>query len=264
MIGENDKEFDLSWNHKEPIQHPPAEIKIVHDQVAGRVLHACGLFLEEVSAVGVALTNSQAGDGLRFRVKVDTEAVNLMVPAVQSQPLDFLLYATATPSTFDWRPFLPAPDLAKLVQGYDRNLTCTKLSHVPNLSLAIHHARRFVAKGQWRDITIPFSDFLCIYGCGDLTNRFHGQLPPDSRKLIAVAVLAPWPRQGRWPTAIDIQGITLMKLKQTDGNRRSYFQFPDVTNLKTIKSRQGGFSILLSPGETNLPVAMKRLLDELE
>ena len=65
-------------------------------------------------------------------------------------------------------------------------------------------------------------------------------------------------------TAIDIREIALVKFQQADGNRRSYFQFPDATLLKNIKSRKGGFSALLAPGETDLPLAVKNLLDELD
>ena len=265
LIGETDKEFDLSWNQQKPIQHPPAEIQITNDSTAGRILHTRGLFLEEVSAVGVILAGTRSGDGLRFRVKADTAAVNWMIPAVQCQPLDFLLYESTAPATFDWRQFRPSPELRQGPgKGYDCNLTCTKLKSVANLSLAIYHARRFVPKGEWSELTIPVADFLCIYGSGDLTDRFQGQCPPDPRRLVAAVVLAPWPRQGRSETSIDIRDVSLVKFKQADGNRRSYFQFPDPASLKSVKSRQGGYSCLLSPGETNLPPVIKKLLDDLD
>ena len=261
LVGGSAKEFEASWNPAEKITHPPAEIQIADDPEAGKVLHARGLFLEEMSAVGITLSNSQDGDGLRFRIKADTEAANMMIPAVPGQPLDFLLYVSANSSTFDWKPFSPSSELLNgSRKGYDRNLTYEKLKGMEGLSLAIYHARRFVPKGRWSDVTIPFADFLCIYGRGDLSTSFQKQLALDPRKLVAAAVLAPWPRKGRFETSIDIRDISLVKIRGE--TLKSYFQFPDPAALRSVKSGKGGLSFLLAPGETDLPVDLKKLVED--
>ena len=265
LMGQSAKEFDGSWNAAKQIAHPPVAIRIQDEREAGRILHARGLFLEEVSAVGVTLTASQEGEGLRYRIKTDTDAMNLMLPAVPCQPLDFLLYEVPDPATFDWSPFLASPELRKgAIKGYDRNLTYDTLRGLPGLSLAIYHARRFLTKGQWCDTIIPFADFLCIYGCGSMTDRLEKQLPPRPGKLIVAAVLAPWPRKGRSEISIDLRKITLVTFKGDQGKRQSYFQFPDPASLKSVKSRKGYYSFLLAPGEIELPSRLKQFLDELE
>ena len=265
IVGESGKEFDLSWKPAEKIPHPPAEIQIADDREAGRVLRSRGLFLEETSAVGVTLSDPADGDGLLFRIRADTEAANMMLPAVPCQPLDFLIYEATDPSAFDWQPFSPSRGLLDGPRkGYDRNLTYDKLKGMPGLSLAVYHARRFVPKGQWCDLAIPFADFLCIYGSGDLSASFQKQLAPDPRKLLAAAVLASWPRKGRFETSIDIRKVSLVKFQEVGGSRRSYFQFADPAGNRSVKSRQGGYSILLAPGETELPPDLKALLEELD
>ena len=265
LVGQSDKEFSGSWNAAKPGTHPPAAIQIMDDREVGRILHARGLFLEEVSAVGVMLATSREGDGVRFRIKTDTDAQNLMLPAVSCQPLDFLLYEAPDPATFDWSPFLASQELRKgATKGYDRNLTYDRLRGLPGLSLAIYHARRFIPKGQWCDPVIPFADFLCIYGCGGMADRLEKQLPPRPGKLIAAAVLAPWFRKGRSEISIDLQEISLVTFKGSQGSWQSYFQFPEPASLKSVKSRKGYYSFLLAPGESELPPELKHLLDELE
>ncbi|MFZ4694827.1 MAG: hypothetical protein ACOYMV_06845 [Verrucomicrobiia bacterium] len=265
LITGNDQEFDASWSQKQPVVHPPPDLRFVTDREEGRILRGTGRFLEEMSAVGVRLSSSGEGDGLRFRIKVDTEASSVMVPAVQCQPLDFLLYESLDPAVFDWRPFMPSAGLrAGPGKGYDLNLAYGRLKSVAGLSMAIYHARRFLPKGRWSDTTLPFADFLCIYGCGSLSDRFHGQLSPDPRKLVAAVVLAPWPRKGRAETALDLREISLVKFKGEPESRRSYFQFPDAAHLKSVRSAKGGFSFLLAPGESDLPRETRAVLDALD
>lgn len=265
MVGENDREFEPSWKQKEPVAHPPLDVRIVGDPVEGKVLQARGRFLEEMSAVGITLADPRAGDGLRFRVRAETEAAYAMIPAAPGQPVDFLLYEAPEPAAFDWKPFLPSAELkAGPGKGYERNLAFSRLKGVPGLSLAIYHARRFIPKGQWCDTTIPFEDFLCIYGCGELAERFQRQLPPDPRKLLAAAVLAPWPRKGRFETSLGIREISLVKFKGEPANRRSYFQFPDAGNLQGVRSAKGGFTFLLAPGESELPPDTRAVLEAME
>ena len=107
---------------------------------------------------------------------------------------------------------------------------------------------------------IPFADFLCIQGSGDLAARFHNQLAPDPDKLIAAAFLAPWPRKGRFATSIDVRSIELVKFRNEGETRRSYYQFPDTSGLRFQKSPNGGCSIQLVPGETDLPADLETLL----
>ncbi|MEI8311384.1 MAG: hypothetical protein WCH98_11570 [Verrucomicrobiota bacterium] len=265
LVSGSSKEFDASWNLSEKIARPPPEISVADDPESGRALHSKGLFLEEMSAVGIELSNVKDSDGLHFRIKADTDAGNAMIPAVPCQPLDFLLYLSTDGSAFDWKPFGPAKELLTgSRKGYDRNLSYDKLKEMPGLSLAIYHARRFVPKGRWCDVVIPFADFLCIYGSGDLSDRFQKQLPPDPKKLIAAAILAPWPRKGRFVTSIDIREISLVKLRNDGGNRRSYYQHPDPSSLRSLKSQKGGYSFLLAPGEADLPQDLKDLLKQME
>lgn len=264
LLGENDKEFDLSWNQVKPISHPPLEIQITNDLPAGLVLLSHGRFLEEMSAVGVQLSNSKTGDGLRFRIKTETAANNLLVPAIAGQPLDFLIYASANPGIFDWARFSPLPELRRGPgHGYDYNLTDAKLKSLSNLSMAVYHARRFVPPGQWCETVIPLADFLCIDGRGDLLSCLQQQLPPNPQQLIAAVILAPWPRQGRGEATIKLQDLTLVQLKRDSGAGRSYFQFPDATQLRTIQSPKGSYSYLLAPNESELPPEVKKVFDEL-
>gem|GEM_PF-989193 len=264
LVGDVGKEFDLSWSQAKPVPHPPAEIQIAtSDRDAGNILRAKGLFLEEVGAVGVAISDAQEGEGLLFRIKADTEAMHLMIPAVPCQPVDFLIYESTGP--FDWKPFLASQELRNGPgKGYDRNLTFEKLKGMPGLSLAIYHARRFLPKGQWCDAAIPFADFLCIYGSGDLAASFQRQLPPDPKKLVAAALLASWPRTGRFETGLALREISLVKFRGELGSRKSYFQFPDAGSLRSVKSPKGGYSILLAPGETDLSPELKQFLGGLD
>ena len=89
---------------------------------------------------------------------------------------------------------------------------------------------------------------------------FQKQLALDPRKLVAAAVLAPWPRKGRAETSIDIRDISLVKIRGE--TLKSYFQFPDPAALRSVKSGKGGLSFLLVPGETDLPADLKKLVED--
>ena len=265
LLGVEDKEFNLSWNPTSTIAHPPLVVSLTTNSSTERIVRARGKFLEEVSGLGILLEPGAVGTGLRFRLKVDTAAKNIMIPAIPCQPVDFLLYESSTATGFDWRPFGPSPELLKGPGwGYDRNLTYNKLKGLPELSLATYHARRFVPNGQWCDVVIPLADFLCLYGSGNLVDRFQNQLPPDPRQVIAAVTLVPWPRLGRYETTIEIQDIALVELKRSSGFQTSYFQYPDPAKLIKIPLRKGTYSLLLAPGEVELPTEIKKLLDDLE
>ena len=265
LLGVEDKEFNLSWKSTDPIAHPPLVVSITTNSSAETIIKARGKFLEEVSGLGVLLEPGAVGTGLRFHLKVETAAKNLMIPDIPCQPVDFLLYESSAATNFDWRLFAPSLELLKgSGRGYDWNLTYTKLTSLPDLSLAIYHARRFVPTGQWCDVVIPLADFLCLYGSGNLVGRFQNQLPADPRQVIAAVLLVPWPRLGRSETTIEIQEISLVDLKRDSGFQTSYFQSPDPAKLIHIPSRRGTYSILLAPGEVELSAEIKKLLDELE
>jgi hypothetical protein len=265
LVGENDAEFEPSWARKEPGAHPPPAYALATDPEAGPVLRATGKFLEEMAAIGLLLDKAGEGDALRFRLKVDTEAPNGIVPSVDAQPLDLLLYGAPDPSAFDWRPFLPPAEWLKGPgRGFDRDLAYRKLRGTPGLSLAIFHARRFVPKGRWSEVVVPLDDFLCLYGCGELAARFQKRLGPEPSKLLAAAVLAPWPRKGRFETAISLRDVALVKFAREPASRRSYFQPPAAEARPLVKSPRGRLAAALAPGEAELPPAIRQLLEQMD
>ena len=227
------------------------------------VLRARGKFLEEMSAAGIMLSHGDAGDAVQVRVRVEAPVIGRMTPDLALQPVDILLYATPDPAAFDWNPFLPPAELRPGPgQGYGCNLTHVKLKGLPDLSLAIYHARRFVTNGVWSDLVIPLDDFLCLYGCGELAGHFQEQRKPASPQLLAAALLAPWPRKGRFETTIDLRDINLVNFKTPPSARISYYQLPEPGRI--IKSPQGRFAAQPLPGEPDLPAGIRKLLDGLE
>ena len=265
LLGVDDKEFDLSWNSPGPIIHPPLTLNFTTNSAGETIVQGRGRFLEEVSGLGLLLHPAERGTGIRFRLKVESSAKNMMVPSVSCQPVDFLLYESADFSAFNWRPFAPSAELRSgPSRGYDLNLTYAKFKSLPQLSLATYHARRFVPTGQWCDVIVPLADFLCLYGSGNRTGQFLHQLAPDPRQLIAAVTLLPWPRSGRSDATIAIKDLTLVELKSDSGIQTSFFQSPDPGKLKHCQSRKNGYSFLLAPGEDELPPAIQQLLDRME
>ena len=267
LIADTAKELAASWDPAQKLAHPPADICLTNDPAGQGILKTRGRYLEEMSAVGIKVKAATGGNGLQFRMKIETQATNMVLPAEAAEPVDILLYAASDPATFDWGPFLTPAELRGengTGKGYDMNLSYEKLRTTPGLSLAIYHARRFVPKGQWRDLVIPCADFLCLYGCGAMSNAFQRQGRPDPGKLVAIAILAPWPRRGRHETGIELQDIRLVNIAGGDGSGCSYYQYPEAEGLKLIKSPRGKYAFQLAPGETALPPELQEFLQTLD
>ena len=254
LMGETDEEFRTP-----PLLHPPARLGEASDPREGSFLEAAGRFREEVSAVGVELPALPGGDALGLRLRVESSLPVSMLPDTETHPVDILLFTAPDPRTFEWRPFNRPPEqTGDSHPRFDRNLTFRKLKSIPECSLAIYHARRFVPPRQWENVFVPFEDFACLYGQGACLDSFKNQLPPDSARVIAAALVSPWPRRGQPQTTLGLRTISLIRRTEGYPLEHSYYR-PSPAPL--LRPHKGRFAFSLLPGETSIPADLLQIFE---
>jgi hypothetical protein len=261
LAEEGDTLFQRSWDRKEDVKHPPPEMALVDASDGKKSLAGKSMFAEEIKCFGAKVTGVPGANAIQYRIRVETDSVGKMLPDIDCQPVDFLIFESSTGVNFDWEPFAPSEELKKGPgHGYDYNLGRDKIAAMTDLPIAFYHARRFVKRGEWTDLIVPFADFLCIYGSGGMTSKFQRQEMLASDKIIAIAFLAPWPRKWRQETAVLVERASLVQVPGEARDLKSYYQFEDLSKVRMKPSKTGGLSLMLLPGETEIPPFLDEIL----
>ena len=188
---------------KRQVWHPPPEVSLSKTDGAGIVFRK--RFAEEIVFGGIKIRGAAGMDGLELDMKV--------VPEKNPPPgavVDMLLIVSPQKSNFKWEEFVPS---APWTRKAPFNFNCY-MGGIPQSGqdYALYHARVMLEAGSWRELIIPFCDFLCCYGQGDVgAAKFasFGALNPED--IIGIGFLAPF-RHAGGITEISVRDIKAVKL----------------------------------------------------
>lgn len=192
----DDKEFDLARTPGKEALRKPAVLR--PPAGAGEPLEASQRGLEEMSFIGVPISCPEGANALRVTMKMAHQS------GLKDLVVDFL--ALVGPGgTFPWTK----PEATGEKAGFD---FCLSPASTKGISWGFYHARRVVPNGEQVTLVIPFSDFLCAYGSGELRQRHQQQEPLRAGELVAIAMVSPF-RQAGGDTLFTIQSIEAVKLE---------------------------------------------------
>lgn len=192
----DDKEFNLARTPGKEALRKPAVLR--PPAAAGEPLEATQRGLEEMSFIGVPISCPEGANALRVTMKAAHQGrfADLVV--------DFLAMV-APGGVFPWSKQAAQGEKA----GFDFCLSPASTKGIP---WGFYHARRLVPNGQEVTLVIPFSDFVCAYGSGELRERHQAQQPLRPGEVVAVALVSPF-RQGSAETFFTIKSIEAVKLE---------------------------------------------------
>jgi len=191
----DDKEFDLARTPGKTAVRKPAVLNVPKSSDGMLVARQRGL--EEMSFIGIPLTCPEGTNALRVTMKTAHAS------RLENLAVDFL--AIISPGgIFPWTK-LPAGEPG----GFD---FCLSPARTKGTSWGFYHARRIVPNGEQVAIVIPFGEFLCAYGTGELRARQQLQQPIAPGEVVAIALVSPF-RQAAADTLFTIQSIEALRLE---------------------------------------------------
>lgn len=213
----DDREFDLSHTPGDEPMRKPAILQSIKEGRGKLEVRQRGL--EEMSFIGVPAFCPEGTNAIRLTLKLEHEE------AFDELALD-VLTLVAPGATFP-RDRTAASNPKR--GGYDY---CFSPQRTTGLSWGFYHARRAVRKGEWATLVIPFTDFVCAYGAGELRERHQLQQPLSADEVMAIALVSPY-RQGRSDTVFTIEKIEAVAVSIVNpGDGLSYPQIPDVSRIR--------------------------------
>lgn len=186
---------------------PPARLSHV-DADGGKVLRIEAKFVEETSIAGVRVASPPPAE-------TNALAVDLTATHPRRSPIAVdVLLLLASPGTE-----LPAGH-----SGFDHDLANRPMA---GRSYALYHARRSVDSDR---IVIPFADFACFFGQGDLKPAMTDNAPVDPSRLLAVGIIVPYGFNS------DVSTVTVRKLRwlSVPGEAASLRSYRQPTGKVTI------------------------------
>jgi len=212
----DDREFDLSHTPGKEAVRKPAVLRTNADSRGS--LEAIQRGLEEMSFIGVKMPCPEDTNALRLTLTMTHEGpfdeLAIDVLALVSPDGKFQAEMTAAAQ--------PAPG------GFDY---CLSPQRTAGVSWGFYHARRAVKNGKREILVIPFSDFVCAYGNGELRDRLRLQQALPADEVSTVALVSPF-RQGRAETRFLIEAIEAVSVTESQESRVSYPQVPDVSAIR--------------------------------
>lgn len=215
----DDREFDLSHTPgKEPMRKPAI--------LEGRgPLAARQRGLEEMSFIGIPTHCPEGTNAFRLTMKLEHAGT------FEELAVD-VLALVAPAGKFTWEQTKAAEPQPG---GYDY---CLSPQRTSGLSWGFYHARRAVRKGEVTTLVIPFTDFVCGHGSGELRERHQLQQPLAADEVMAVALVSPYRQRGA-DTNFTIEKIQAVSvLPPADGIGTSYPQVPDLSKIR-LEMRPG-------------------------
>lgn len=190
----DDKEFDLARTPGKEAVRKPAILK--PPAAGGAPLEATQRGLEEMSFIGIPVACPEGANAFRVTLKLAHQS------RLSELAVDFLALVSRE-GTFPWTK--PADENG----GFD---FCLSPAHTKGVSWGFYHARRIVPNGEQVTLVIPFGDFLCAYGSGELCERYQRQQPLRAGEVVALAIVSPF-RQAAADTLFTIQSLEAVRLE---------------------------------------------------
>ncbi len=222
------------WLDKERavLVHEPVRFNIIREGMTGkRSLSASALFAEELSFALIRTKGEPLANALELLVRVTGQNPDLQNSGHRywGMAVDFLALVATEPSRFPWHALEPTPELRKhRGPGFDYEIS---LDRMKGVSYGYYHARRLLQEGEWTKLVIPFADFVCGYGQGEMEDHFRQQLPLDGESIIGLMYTGPI----RFDMNIDIDRISYVHVAGTSDSFRSFWQVPDTAEIELVK-----------------------------
>jgi hypothetical protein len=151
--------------------------------------------------------------------------------------IDFLVLVASPGQPFPWKSLEPSAELKRGPgPGYEYQISLSRLAGV---SYGYYHARRLLRQDTWTTLVIPFADFVCGYGQGDLAESFLIQRPLDGSKIVGLMYVGPI----RFDLEIIIDELSYVRVPGEEAALKSFWQVPNVSAIQLVKHNW-----LLGPG----------------
>lgn len=228
------REFDLSYTPGKEAVRKPAVLR--HE---GGVLHATLRGVEEMSFIGIPAAVPAEANAFRLALTLENEIVGERGNVIDVVAL------IAPKGQFPWDQFRPTPEQRATGKvGFDY---CLSPERTEGTSWGFYHARRPVPNRARTEWVIPFADFICAFGSGEVRGRHQKQQPLVAGEIVAVALLTPF-GQGRVETAYAIEKVEAVTVR---GNESEWVSYPQADLSKiTLELRpegQGGSAVQTGP-----------------
>jgi len=223
----DDREYDLSHTlGKMPVRKPAVlTYPLLPPASSGH-----GLWMarqrgqEEMSFFGVQLQSPPDTNGVRVKLKVEHEGKERFAELSVD-----VLVMIGSGGTFPWLKATSTGPAA----GYDY---CLSPGRTKGQAWGMYHARRAVRPGEWSELVIPFSDFVCIYGSGSLKSRQLKQQPLLPGEVMGLAFVSSY-RQNRADTIFTMGKIESVAIA-AGSTGVSYPIVPDLSRIR-LESEPG-------------------------
>jgi hypothetical protein len=231
--------------------HYPAPRLTLVDSLPGRkAAQAECLWAEEGQIVAVKTQVDPRANALRLVLRPDYALMQKTYQATHdgkpAHAVDIVVFVSPKGTDFPWHD-IAATDALKQAfaesgyQGpgakYDYLLTTNRVTciNVPEIQRAgpfgFYSARRYLTAKEWTDVTVPFADFVCVYGQGACQDLQRRQLPLAPEQVAAIGVVAPY---GSGHGTIGIDEIALVRVPGTPAEQRSFWQVPDASRAAAL------------------------------
>ena len=201
----DDKEFDLARTPGKVAVRKPAILNPPSGK--GGPLEASQRGLEEESFIGIPVSCPEGANAFRVTMKMAHQS------RLDGLVVDFLALV-AKDGIIPWTK----PPTGEKPAGFD---LCLSPASTKGMSWGFYHARRIVPNGEWATLVIPFEDFFCGYGSGELRDRHQLQQPLAPGEVVALAIVSPF-RQAAADTYFTIRSVEAVRIEDETAPKVSF------------------------------------------
>jgi len=233
-LREPDRPNGARWADKtgKKLVHEPVTLALADGGLHGkRSLAASAHFAEEHSFALIKAPGEPAANALKviLRVKGRNRDLRPNSPNYWGMAIDFLALVSPENTPLSWRALAASDELRRGPgPGFDYEFS---LKRAQGISYGYYHARRLLQEGEWTTLIIPFADFACGFGQGELADAFRRQLPLQPAQLAGFMFTGPI----RFDMEILIDEISYVHVPGPPESLRSYWQVPDVSATRLEK-----------------------------
>ncbi|MDX9981890.1 MAG: hypothetical protein RBU25_17855 [Lentisphaeria bacterium] len=231
--------------------HYPAPRFTLVDSLPGRkAVQAECLWAEEGQIVAVKTQADPRANAFRLALRPDYALMQKTYQVTHdgkpAHAVDIVVFVSPKGTDFPWHDIAATDALKKAFaesgyQGpgakYDYLLTTNRVNciNVPEIqragSFGFYSARRYLPAKEWTSVTVPFADFVCVYGQGECQDLQRRQVPLAPEHVAAIGVVAPY---GSGHGTIGIDEIALARVPGTPAEQRSFWQVPDASRATLV------------------------------
>jgi hypothetical protein len=237
---------------RKPDPYPAPQFSLVAGRDGKKALQAECVWAEEGQIVTVKTSGDTKANAVRFTLKPDystksrTGVAEFAWNGSKASSVDFIIFVSPKGSDFPWHDLEANGELKQAFKAsgytgpenrYDYLLTAEKNTcvTVPDIrqagSFGFYFARRHMKAGTWSSVTIPFSDFICVYGQGACKPLQLQQRSLAPETIAAIGILAPF---GSGHGTLSLDDITYVHVPDAPEELHSFWQVPDVSKAKLI------------------------------